>query len=381
MDDAVLFVASVYSHIRGFHMPYLHMLRDKGFDTLVAAGGDSNAKRIIQAEGFRCIDVPFSRNPSSSENLRAFTKLCSVFQNMPQIKLVHVHTPVAAFVTRLSSRRVRFTGQMLYTAHGFHFYHGASVRNWLVFYPLEAFAARYTDGIITINREDFHHAGRFRLKPNGHVHYVPGVGVDILRYSYQGDLVRQAVRTELGIGTDDVVMTCVAEVNDNKNHIQLLRALTIVREQCPSIRLLVIGEGSRRGQLEEYVRYHGLGKNVSFLGRRDDIPRLLTASDIAALASLREGLPRFLMEAAAAGLPFVCTDIRGTRDIVTDGLNGYLVPIGDHHRTAQRIARLAGDALLRREMGRAAADAVKRFSLDEVLPAMDSIYERYLYRT
>lgn len=377
MDASVLFMASVCRHIRAFHMPYLRMLRDRGYNVLVAGRYDGAEDAII-TEGFSCVDVPFSRNPLDLQNTRAFRDVCALLGEVPSLRLVHVHTPVAAFILRMASRYSGFTGKVLYTAHGFHFYRGASALNWMTFYPLEALAARYTDGTITINQEDYERALRFRLKPNGRVYYVPGVGVDTTRYSYQGDSTRIQVRRELGISYDDIVVICVAELSDNKNQIQLFRAAAMIKEKLPAIRLLLVGEGSSRNQLELYACDHGLEHNVLFLGHRDDVPRLLTASDIASLVSQREGLPRFVMEAAAAGLPLLCTDIRGSRDIVTDDLNGYLVPVGDHQATAHNIARLAEDEQLRRDMGKASTDVVKPFSLDRVLPVMEGIYLDYL---
>lgn len=152
----------------------------------------------------------------------------------------------------------------------------------------------------------------------------------------------------------------------------------MIKDRLPDIRLLLVGEGSSRNQLQLYARNHGLEHNVLFLGHRDDVPRILTASDIASLVSRREGLPRFVMEAAAAGLPLVCTNIRGNRDIVADGLSGYLVPIGDYRATAENIIALAKDEQLRRDMGKASIDAVRAFSLDKVLPVMEDVYHDYL---
>lgn len=377
MGASVLFMATVCRHIRAFHMPYLRMLRDRGYNVLVAGRYDGTEDSII-TEGFLCVDVLFSRNPLDPQNTKAFRAVCTLLGEVPSLGLVHVHTPVAAFALRMASRYSGFTGKVLYTAHGFHFYGGASALNWMTLYPLEALAARYTDGIITINREDYERALGFRLKPNGLVYYVPGVGVDTTRYSYQGDATRMQVRGELGIGYDDIVVICVAELNGNKNQIQLLRAAAMIKEKLPGTRLLLVGEGSSRRRLELYARDHGLAHDVLFLGHRDDVPRLLTASDIASLVSRREGLPRFVMEAAAAGLPLVCTSIRGNRDIVSDGLNGYLVPVGDYRATAESIIALAKDEQLRREMGQASTDAAEPFSLDKVLPVMESIYLDYL---
>lgn len=377
MKVSVLFVATVCRHVHGFHRPYLRLLKRMGYDVIVAARYDGT-ERSLESEGYRCVNIPFCRKPLQYENLREYTALCDLLRETPLLKLVHVHTPVAAFLARMALRQTSFSGKVLYTAHGFHFYNGASPVNWMLYYPLEVLAARYTDGIITINHEDYERALRFRLRPNGRVYYVPGVGVDLACYSYQGDGVRSEVRDELGIKDRDTVITCVAEINGNKNQIQLVRAMELVKGEIPGARLLLVGEGPYRRQLEAYVLDRDLRRNVLFLGHRNDIPRLLTASDIGSLVSRREGLSRFVMEAAAAGLPLVGTDIRGNRDIIVHGRNGYLVPVGDSSATARWIVALARDEDLRRSMGRASVERARAFSLDRVLPMMQGIYHGYL---
>lgn len=377
MSDSILFVASVLEHVHAFHMPFLKMLRAKGYDVVVAGRYD-RGREAIEAEGFACINVPFSRNPADPQNILAYKTMCTVFARHSEIRLVHVHTPIAAFVTRMAAARCGFGGKVLYTAHGFHFYSGAGIPNWLVFYPLEVVAARHTDGLITINREDHERAVRFRLKPGGSVHYVPGVGLDISLYARQSDFIRREVRRELGIAADEVVVVCVAELNRNKNQIQLLRALKSHSDELSAVRMVIIGEGPSRTELEEYVSESGLTGRVTFLGYRNDVARLLNSADIASLVSFREGLPRFLMEAAACQLPLLCTDIRGNRDIVSEGVNGYLVPCGDHIALANRMRSLVRDERLRLKMGTASAKIAKQYSLDQVAPIMDRIYTHYL---
>lgn len=377
MNECILFVASVLEHVRAFHIPYLEMLRAKGYRVMVAGRYD-RGREDIEARGFTCIDVPFSRNPVDPQNIRAYNTMREVFARHDEIRLAHVHTPVAAFVTRMAAASCEFRGKMLYTAHGFHFYNGAGIPNWLVFYPLEVMAARYTDGLITINREDYDRALRFRLKAGGAVHYVPGVGLNLHLYERGDDLTRREVRRELGVAANEVVIICVAELNRNKNQIQLLRAVESDRDGLAEIRVVIVGDGPCRAELEGYVNEQGLAGKVQFLGYRTDIPRLLKAADIASLPSFREGLSRFLMEAAACQLPLLCTNTRGNRDIVAEGVNGYLVPCGDYIALAGRIRSMARDEGLRQRMGAASAETAKRYSLDQVAPVMDRVYTHYL---
>jgi len=293
-----------------------------------------------------------------------------------RFSLVHVHTPVAAFVTRLACQRTN-THPVLYTAHGFHFYKGAPLKNWLLYYNMEKLAARWTDGLITINEEDFEAAKKFRLRNNGQVFYVPGVGVDVEAIQQRAAAIdRSTKRRELGIDDKSTVIITVGELNTNKNHTQVLRALSELRKT--NLHYLIVGTGENELKLKKMVKQLSLQNNVSFLGFRKDIPELLSASDIFILTSRREGLPRAILEAMAVGLPIIATNVRGNRDLVKHGENGYSVQLDDVQQTILAIEALSSSKSLRESMGEINREVVREYSLERVLSETEVIYDFFL---
>lgn len=171
---------------------------------------------------------------------------------------------------------------------------------------------------------------------------------------------------------------CIGELNSNKNQSLLIDAWKYVRQELPNARLLFVGEGELRIPLMKRVFTEGLWTAVHFLGYRTDIPRLLARANVVTLVSKREGLPRCLMEAMAAGKPVVATDVRGSRDLVKDGVNGFLVPLGKPRLLARALVRVLGDKELAARMGQAGTEMIREYSLDRVLEEMWAVYRRYL---
>jgi glycosyltransferase involved in cell wall biosynthesis len=293
-----------------------------------------------------------------------------------KFSLVHVHTPVGAFLGRLAAK-ITETKPVLYTAHGFHFYKGAPLKNWLFYYTMEKLAARWTDGLITMNEEDYMAAKSLPLRNKNGIYKVHGVGVDLKRYFNEDKLVRKRVRNELGLNEDDICILMVAELIPRKNHIQLIKSLKLA-EVNNNIFCFFVGNGELERELKQYVRLNNLDYNIKFLGFRKDIPELLAASDICCLMSLHEGLPRCIMEAMAAGKPVIATNVRGNRDLIQDGVNGILVPVNDVEATAKAIEKLSHDEQLRQKMGREGRRIIEDFSVENVLKEMDEIYKCYL---
>ncbi|MDI3542907.1 MAG: hypothetical protein PWP57_510 [Candidatus Atribacteria bacterium] len=370
----VLFIASVYTHLAAFHIPFMKMLQEKGYEVHAAASSSEGRREDVEKIGVTCWEIPFARSPYSPANFQAFLRLRALLKEQ-HFDLIHVHTPVAAFLGRLLSR-VTYQGKVLYTAHGFHFYRGAPRRNWLIYYTAERIASRWTDGLIVMNGEDFENAQRLGFKPEENLFYVPGVGVDLSPYSDPpaGD---RNIREELRIGQDDVVVTCVAEFIERKNHDFLLNAWRELTKRCNSAHLLLVGKGERMETLQKRVEKEQIPR-VYFLGYRRDVPQILKETDIAALVSRHEGLPKCIMEAMAMGLPVVASDVRGNRDLVEDGRTGFLVELGDIPGLTKALERLILDRELRKAMGAAGQEKIQDYSLEKVLAEMNSIYDRYL---
>lgn len=369
----ILFVATVVkTHIMEFHVPYLRMLKEMGWKTAVAARNDyENPADCMIPYCDVFYDIPFERSPLHVKNREAYRELKRVIED-GGYDVIHCHTPVGAMLTRLAARKCRRNGtKVIYTAHGFHFFQGAPCKNWLLYYPVERFLARYTDVLVTINKEDYERAKRFRVKK---LCYVPGVGIDTDRFRVPEECGVEK-RREFGIGKEEFVLLSVGELNENKNHLLVLQALARLKEQgtLQGIRYLLCGRGTLEEQLKSRVREFGLSEYVTFLGYRSDIPEICKASDLFLFMSLREGLPVALMEAMASGLPVICSDIRGNRDLVENGVTGCFAEMNATD-VATMICKLRDSETLRRTLGENARRQIKQFELCSVLNMMKEIY-------
>jgi len=315
MKKRVLFVATVVkTHIMVFHLPYLKMFKEKGYETAVAAKNDyddPNECNIPYCDKF--YDIPFERSPFAFRNYNAYRMLKSIVKN-ENYDIIHCHTPVGGVIGRLTARTAREKGtKVFYTAHGFHFYKGAPLINWLLYYPVEKFCAYFTDVLITINQEDYSLAYR-KLKAK-RIYYVPGVGIDTRKFA---DTVNEktAKRDEIGVPGDAFMILSVGELNKNKNHAAVIRAIAGLGDE--KIHYGIAGKGKLREKLIALSNKMGVGGQVHFLGYRSDIPKLYKCADLCVFPSIREGLPVALMEAMASGLPIVCSRIRGNTDLVDE---------------------------------------------------------------
>ena len=372
MKKKVLFVATVLrGHILVFHLPYMQWFQQQGYEVHCCAGNDTDEPNPAIPFCDRYIEIPFARSPLGRANRTAYRQLKALI-DAEDYALIHCHTPVGGALTRLAARDARKRGtRVLYTAHGFHFYSGAPIKNWLFFYPAERFLARYTDLLITINAEDYARAKRFPAKQ---VELVEGVGVDIARFAEPVD--RAAVRATLGLSLRDSVVITVGEHIPRKNHEACLRAVAAL----PGTTLLLCGVGEQTEMLQALAKELDIADHVLFLGFRADVSTLLGAADVFLFPSLQEGLPVSLMEAMASGLPCVVSRVRGSEDLILPGEGGYLYAPGDVAGLADGLRILLSDPPLREAMGRHNRETVKAYALPQVQEHMAALYRGQLAR-
>ena len=366
----VLFVATlVKNHIAEFHLPYLKLFQDMGWQTAVAAKNDyENPADCVIPHCDVFYDVPFERSPLKKGNLTAYRRVKRIIRE-GGYDIIHCHTPVGAAVARLAARKARRNGsKVIYTAHGFHFYKGAPWLNWLVYFPVEWLLSPMTDVLITINREDYERAKRLlRAKK---VVYIPGVGIDTARF--RGNAEKgAALRRELGIPDEAAVLLSVGDLNKNKNHRAVLEALA--RMENRNLHYVVCGRGPLKEELEAFAREKGLGDRVRFVGYRNDIPAFYAMADVFVFPSFREGLSVSVMEAMASGLPIVCSRIRGNTDMVEEGVNGYLMEPGDPDSIAGALRRLE-DGGKREEISRNNLKKAEIYSLGVIAEQYRQLY-------
>lgn len=308
----VLFTATVVkTHINVFHFPYLKWLKKRGYEVHVAAKNDFINEPCIIPNCDKYYDVKFARFPFSKTNIKAYKQLKKLIQEN-NYDIIHCHTPVAGVLTRLAARKNKNT-TVIYTAHGFHFFKGAPLLNWLIYYPVERFCARFTDKLITINQEDYEIAKRFKLRKNGKVYYVPGVGIDLEKIENLKVDIKQK-KKELGIPEKTPVLLSVGELNKNKNHEIVLQALSKIKDK--NFIYLICGRGVLKESLERKIQEHNLINKAKLLGYRSDVMEILKISDLFIFPSKREGLPVSVIEAMAARLPVIASDVRGNRDLI-----------------------------------------------------------------
>lgn len=309
----ILYVTTI-GPTMGFFTNFIKKLLEEG-NTVDIATNTALGEAPDCYREWRCkvFDIDCTRTPFSKGNVLAIGQIRRIVEQ-GGYDIVHCHTPIAAACTRAACRRARKTGvKVFYTAHGFHFYRKAPLKNWLVFYPIEWLCSFVTDVLITINHEDY-------MRAKKHLHaketaYIPGVGIDIGRYKdTQTDL--ETKRKSMGISETDKFILSVGELNDNKNHKIVIEALYKIKDE--HIHYAVAGVGGRKKDLEQLVKTCHLEKRVHLLGFRKDVPELLKVCDLYIHPSFREGLPVSLMEAIASKTPVLCSDIRGCRDLTSE---------------------------------------------------------------
>ena len=363
----VLYVTTVSRTINAFLMPHINMLLDNGYEVHCACSIDKPVDKELQRRGVKIFEVPFSRNPLGIGNIKAFMKL-EELQRINDYDIVHVHTPIAAIYGRLL--KLSFPSlRTIYTAHGYHFLKGGSKLGWILYYPIEKIMAKFTDVIININKEDYE-ITKERLKPKK-CYLLNGVGLDLREYKKLSSKEIQEKRKEFGLNDKDFVVLMIAEINKNKNHIQLINAMDILKDKYPNIKVLCIGDGTLKESVEKQINLKNLQNSIFMLGYRFDVNKLINISDIGILLSYREGLPRNIMEFMACGRKVIATDIRGCRDLVCNDNVGTLVKVGDYEETARAIEKY----YILNDKSFEVSEEIKKYDINNVNIELLKIYE------
>ena len=363
----VLYVTTVSRTINAFLIPHINMLLDNGYEVHCACSIDKPVDKELQRRGVKIFEVPFSRNPLGIGNIKAFIKL-EELQRINDYDIVHVHTPIAAIYGRLL--KLNFPSlRIIYTAHGYHFLKGGSKLGWILYYPIEKIMAKFTDVTININKEDYE-ITKEKLKPKK-CYLLNGVGLDLDKYKKLSSKEIQEKRKEFGLKDKDFVVLMIAEINKNKNHIQLINAMDILKDKYPNIKVLCIGDGTLKESLEKQIILRNLQNNIFILGYRLDVNKLINISDIGILLSYREGLPRNIMEFMACGRKVIATDIRGCRDLVCDETVGTLVSVDDYEATAKAIEKY----YILNDKSFEVSKEIKKYDIESINSELLKIYE------
>lgn len=375
MDSApkkILYTATTDIHLQSFHIPYLQWFKDRGYEVHVAYKGTN---RIPVADVFW--DVPFGRSPFDKQNITAYRRLRKILREH-HFDLIHCHTPMGGVITRLAAWPARRKGtKVLYTAHGFHFYKGGPLKNWLVFFPIEWLLSAISDAVITINREDLAHLHDKRFPVKGK-YMINGIGLNPDRLMLAAPGQRDDLKTELGYAANDFLILYIAEFIDRKNHRFVLGAMPQILQNCPNARLILAGGGELKSQMEAYARTLGISERVDFLGFRKDVGKFISVTDLGISASKQEGLGLGVAEMMFNSIPVVISEDRGHKELVQHPGNGFMFAQGDSLQFVQYICELYHNETLRLELGAAGKESMEAFLIDASLERMSEIYRQYV---
>ena len=374
----LLYITNISIGVSSFSVAAVRAAEELGVEFHLAGNFDGTTKESLRKNekeyGVKLHQIDFIRTPYDLRNIKAYKQLVQLIKR-EKFDAIHCNTPTGGVLGRLAGKKCKVR-KIIYQAHGFHFYKGAPKKNWLIYYPIEKWLAKYTDALITINNEDYELAkSKFQLRHNGKVYYVPGVGIDLSQYDLP-DGVREKKRKELGLKETDIVLISSGELNENKNNQIIIQALSKLRHE--NLHYIICGTGSKFDELKKMTSDNGLDDYIHFLGYRNDIKELYRASDIFVMPSLREGLSRSIMEAMASGLPCVVSNIRGNTDLLENTNSGFLCEATDVLAYTKKIKKLANDETVRKTMGKNSLVAIQKFNMETVEIAVSKVYKSEL---
>ncbi len=370
----VLYTASVLSHICQFHLPVMEMLQEEGHIVHVASRDNLAEKNGLQLKYTdKYWDIPIQRSPKDKRNIEAYKQLKDIL-NREHYDVVICNTPVASVLTRIAAREARKKGtKVVYMAHGFHFYTGAPKKYWLI-YPIEKyFANKDTDLLITINKEDYRRAkNKFRCQ----VAHIYGVGVRSERYHPATVEEQNSMRVKEGLSEKDFVIICSKELMFDNNQKTLLKAIAIIKEQVPNLKVLLAGNGPDDKMLKDLTNELGLNDIVRFLGYRTDLERVVPMADLVVSCSYREGMPLNIIEAMLCARPIIASHNRGHNELIEEGVTGYLFDMLNEKMLADYIVKIVCNPKQAGEFGEKAYKKVQKYTSNEVVKQMKKIIDK-----
>lgn len=364
----ILFCATIDYHFKAFHLPYMRWFHDQGWEVHVAAKGNIELPYCDMK-----YDLPIERSPFKLVNFKSYKCLKKII-DQNRYSIIHAHTPMGGVLTRLAARQARKKGtKVLYTAHGFHFCKGAPWLNWIIYYPLERWLAHYTDCLITINNEDYNLAVNHHFKA-GRIEHVHGVGVDTEKFQPVSQDEKNKLREKHDYSQESYILFYAAELNKNKNQGMLIKALSEFKKDIPQVKLLLAGIGPMEQKFKQLTQDLNVINEVDFLGLRGDVDELVNMSDVIVASSFREGLPVNIMEAMACGKPVVVSNNRGHKELVENGINGFVINVDDQYSFVTKLYELYKSLELQKQFSFNTVSKMNTYALSNVMKEMKDIY-------
>lgn len=357
-----------------FMVPHIRYLAENGFCVELACSivGDryEDLKKAV-GDVAKINIVRLVRSPFSPVNLKGYKDMRKLLSEN-EYDVIWTNEPVMGVVTRLAARTARKKGTtVLYMAHGFHFFKGAPLSNWLIWAPIEYIMSRFNDVLVTINWEDYNRAKKYMKTPE--IIHIDGIGVDFS--SRECACLREEKRAQLGIAEDDILVLSVGELQNRKNHKVIIEAISKLNNK--NIKYIICGQGILENHLKKLISSLNLDEQVFLLGYRQDIPEIMLASDIYAHPSKREGLGLASLEAMAFALPLITSDTQGIPDYVENGVTGYMCAPGDVNAYAENMQKLVSDKALREKIAQTNTVQVQKYRVEVIEPVIKKILEAH----
>ena len=373
-----LIVSSVYGFLSKFERQNVELLEAMNVEVHYASNSQNivyeDDENILEELGVKYQDIPITQSIADvGANLKAIVALRRLIKT-EKFNIIHCHTPTGGMVTRLACIGLKDV-YVIYTAHGFHFYRGASKLRNAIYYWAELFMSRNTNAIVTINHEDERAAKTMHADT---VYRIPGEGVDSNYYCLTSDEDKIAEREQLGIKKEDFFIISVGEVRKNKNQKRIIETIRFIKNHNDKFNVIygIIGSGSQERSLKKYVKKYQLEDNVRFFGYEVDIRKFLRAADAMVFPSIREGLGMAALEAMFTGLPVIASSNRGSKEYIKDRKNGLLVTEDTVDAYANAIWRMYTYKLEHKKYNREnIRESVTAFEKSESEKVMRKVYE------
>ncbi len=369
----LLYITSLSGHrINSFMRSAIVAANEENLDMTIACNM-TNADKILYEQdckqyGIKMAHIDFDRNPLSRMNMSAKKQLTKLIREN-NFDIIHCNTPIGGVLGRICGKEQNVP-YIIYMAHGFHFWHGAPIKNWLLYYPVEKMLAYYTDLIITINQDDYILA-KEKLKAKK-IEYVHGVGVDLSKFDTKKNVNPPDFRNSICCKSEDILLLSVGELNDNKNQSIVIRAMSKLKKD--KVHYIVAGQGGKKKELLNLAEKLGVKDRVHLLGYRSDVLQIYREADIFVFPSKREGLPSSIMEAMASGKPCVVSRIRGATDLIEEGKGGYFFDPSNVDELVSVLEKTLNQKEYWSKMGAYNSKKVVKFGFDVAVEELRTIY-------
>lgn len=364
----ILFCASTLSHIKNFHLPYIKEFKKRGWEVDIAVDQQAYVENVRKT-----VALNIRKNILSINNIIAIFRIRRIIKK-ERYDVISVHTTLASVIIRLSIMFLKNRPKVIYTCHGYLFRKDKSIKS-KVYLGIEKICAVVTDTLLVMNNEDLETAYQYKLYKN-EIHYIQGMGIQVERFNPIDKQQKYGLRIEKGFSKEDVIYIYVAEFSARKNHKFLITAIKGIIDEIPNAKFILVGDGVLFEEIKLLTKTLGLAKQVIFTGYTDEVAKLYQISDVCVSSSYIEGLPFNIMEAMASGLPILASDIKGHKELVNHGKNGYMYDLNNVEELQRQILKLYKNSELRQKFSKESLRMIVKFNLKDVLDENMRIYEK-----